>query len=91
MSCAAPCLAPSVDYFFISASRQNSQGVGGDGGVYIVNRGRGLPLDHTKEMSQSILIYWNNFRSVSVTLLLERGCGSLNESLDLQALHREIK
>jgi len=76
MSCAAPCLAPSVDYFFISASRQNSQGGGGCGAVYIVKRGRGLPLDHTKEMSQSILIYWNNFRSVSVTLLSQgRGVG----------------
>lgn len=49
-------------------------------------------VGHTKEMSQSILIYRNNFRSVSVTLLFPNGvCGSLNESLDLQALHRQIK
>jgi len=29
MSCAAPCLAPSVDYFFISASGQNCRGARG--------------------------------------------------------------
>lgn len=77
MSCALrSLLAPSVDYFSLAPPRgRQLPGVVGGKGNFLTR--------HTKEMSQSILIYWNNFRSVSVTHFPPK---AWNESLDLQKL-----